>query len=138
MTLIEAKNKVVAAAVERWLGIDVNSVPEWVTESSLKDLPAAVNEHAADCDLSRMDIEGTWGVPSWVDIKESDVESVVAEVAPELFGLGEEMTTCPKCSSRTDFYTYSADDNKQLHNCLGCGFTFRGEFDDEPEEESEE
>lgn len=41
----------------------------------------------------------------------------------------EQPTTCPKCGARTDFK--DLDGEKQEHVCLGCGFKFIGEFEND-------
>lgn len=45
------------------------------------------------------------------------------------FGIGEEITTCPLCGSRTDFLTRGKRDNRQLHWCLNdkCELIFMAE-----------
>jgi hypothetical protein len=43
-------------------------------------------------------------------------------VAHEIYLLGNQPVTCPKCGVRTD-WTNKAD-GSQAHTCLGCGFQF--------------
>lgn len=41
----------------------------------------------------------------------------------------EQPTTCPKCGSRTEFDELT--EGRQHHTCLGCGYEFVGEFDED-------
>lgn len=68
---------------------------------------------------------GMWGY--WVE----DESKARGDV--QLFGQGEEPTTCPHCGSRTDFLER---DNRQLHWCLNstCDFVFFTEPDNETDE----
>ena len=50
----------------------------------------------------------------------------------ELFGHGEEPTTCPECGARTDFKELPLPNEVFLHKCLNvdCNFRFLTELDD--------
>jgi len=50
----------------------------------------------------------------------------------ELFGHGEEPTTCPECGARTDFKELPLPNEVLLHKCLNvdCNFRFLTELDD--------
>lgn len=39
---------------------------------------------------------------------------------------------CPLCGGRTDFE--DINDEQQLHECMRCGYTFIGEFEEEGED----
>lgn len=50
----------------------------------------------------------------------------------QVFTIGDQPATCPHCGARTDF---TEDENgRQKHTCLGCGFKFIGEFDEDEDD----
>jgi hypothetical protein len=49
------------------------------------------------------------------------------------YGLTDDITTCPRCGSRTDFVDTGGPDDEQEHACLSptCRYVFIGFFDPE-------
>ena len=89
-----------------------------------------INETANDCDLTRIDVRGPWGIPQSVALVPAD-EMAVLNGIYKTFILGEEIPTCPDCGSRTDFDELS--DKRQHHVCLNraCRNEFFGECESE-------
>ena len=66
-------------------------------------------------------------------LKGDTEEPGILEIAGlELFGHGEEPTTCPECGARTDFVELPVLKEMLYHKCLNvdCKFRFLTELDD--------
>lgn len=91
----------------------------------------AVNGHAAECDLVRTDIRGTWGIPTFILLKAEDELKVLRTIQPTQL-VGEEMVECGLCGTRTEFDEVSKlGSGLQHHRCLNsvCGNEFLSEPD---------
>ena len=57
---------------------------------------------------------------------------IIDIIGLELFGHGEEPTTCPECGARTDFKELPLPNEVLLHECLNedCKMRFLTELDD--------
>ena len=80
-----------------------------------------LNEHADDCDLCRIDMDGFYGTPSHKALGRDDEIAAMVEIGGTV-GLSDQPTTCPKCGSRT--YFDDVGGGMQLNNCHGCKFEF--------------
>ena len=86
-----------------------------------------LNEHAREADLVRTDLPEVWGVPVAADLTAADEYKALATVNG-IHALGEDVTHCPYCASRTDFEEWGP---QQHHKCLNvaCGQEFMAEGD---------
>ena len=87
-----------------------------------------LNEHAEDCDLDRVDLDGPWGIPSQRPLTQRDELIALSQVNAVVL-LSDQPTACPICAARTDFEVLevgleSAESKEQHHRCLNCGYEF--------------